>query len=554
MMRPGAIADRLLAWAAAGLLVYWAIYVAVAPVVNGDAHGYNLGRLLVAEQHGLFDNPFWTNINQIVFPWSFDAVHYPFLKLGIFENLPSFLCFLGLLCVAVLMLRRRAAAALWPFAVLALLASPMIILQATTAKNDFPLLFFAVAGTWFLARWIEGDRRWLLPVLAALCAAFAVGTKTTGALLVMGMSIGAVVAAFRNGWRSGLIYFVALPVFLLLFGSVETAVNNQRMFGDWQGDTVFIGWHQHSDGLKGALANAIRYFFNGLAGGLDANFVNSPFSFWLKHRCVDTLHFLGIQGCGLRQYDTPESFYLLVANVDSQTTFGLAGLAAAFASLAALLRFRFRAVWWWLALGGWAYFGAFCLKVGWGPTNLRMLTPAYGLWIVSVVLAVAPWLRDHAGWRRGICTGLLLLALAVPVFASKRSPGAIAEALRDREAMMLAERPDLREELALAARLRKENPDLPAFVVLGFGGWVVPYLLGAHGKWNVVPNPHDLKTLDVADLRKLYPSIESGDILLILSQNSKLTVTGNAQVLGTTSSGVRALRIFLPPAAPKAPQ
>ncbi|MGH8047436.1 MAG: ArnT family glycosyltransferase [Chthoniobacterales bacterium] len=548
MTRAGGIVDRLLAAAAAGLLAYWAVYVAVAPVVNGDAHGYNLGRLLVAERHGLFDNAFWTNVNQIVFPWAFDAVHYPFLKIGLFENLPSFLCFLGLLCAVVLMLRRCGAPGLWPTAVLALLASPMIALQATTAKNDFALLFFAVAGAWFLVQWIEGDRRAFIPIMAALCAAFAVGTKTTGVIFAMGISAGALVAAFRNGWHRGWIYFAAFPVFLLLFGSIETVWNNHLSFGDWQGDTVFMQWHQHSDGLKGALANAIRYFFNGLTSGLDANFVNSSESFWLKHRCVEVLQLLGIQNYGLRQYDSPESFYLLVANVDSQTTFGLVGLLGAGASLVLLARLRFRTVWWWLALTGWAYFGAFCLKVGWGPTNLRMLTPAYGLWIISATIALAPWLRDHAGWRRGLTAAFLLMALAVPMFASKRSPQAIAEALHDRDAMMLAERPSLREELALADRVRRENPDLPAFVVLGFNGWVVPYLQGAHGKWEPVPNPNDLKQLDIAGLRKLYPALQPGrEILLILSQNTKLDIIGKSQVLGTTTDGVRALRVTIPP-------
>jgi hypothetical protein len=547
MTRAGCIVDRLLAVIAAGLLAYWALYVAVAPVVNGDAHGYNLGRLLVAEHHGLFGNSYWTNVNQIVFPWAFDAVHYPFLKLGFLENLPSFLCFLGLLCVVALLLRRYDAGGMWPIAVLAMLASPMLILQATTTKNDFALLFFAVAGAWFVMRWIEGDKRLWPPLMAALCAAFAVGTKTTGILMAAGISVGAVVACFRNGWRGGWIYFVALPVFMLLLGSVETAVNNIQIFGDWQGETKFMAWHQHSDGLKGALANTIRYFFNGLASGLDANFVGSDASFWLKHRCIEALHLLGIEKYGLRQYDTPDTFYILVTNVDSQTTFGLAGLLAALTSLALLLRFRFRTVWWWLALFGWAYFGAFCIKVGWGNTNLRMLTPAYGLWTVAVVLALAPWLRDHAGWRRGLAIGLAVLAFGVPAFASKRSPQAIAEAVRDRDTMMLAERPDLREELALANRLRRENPDLPAFVVLGFGGWVVPYLQGSHGEWNPVPNLWGAPQLDVAEVRKLYPKLKpGGEILLVLSQNSKLNVAGDAQVLGTTSTGIRALRIAIP--------
>jgi hypothetical protein len=548
MNRAGVLVDRVIAWAAAGLLVYWALYVAVAPVVTGDAHGYNLGRLLVAERRGLFDNPLWTNVNQIVFPWTFDAVHYPFLKLGHFENLPSFLCFAGLLAVVVLLLRRVGAASAWPIAALALLASPMLILQATTTKNDFPILFLAAAGAWFLIRWLEGDRRWFLPVMAALCGALALGTKSTGALLVVGISLGAVVAAVRCGWRGGVVYFAALPVFLLLFGSIETGVNNLRMYGDWRGEPGFIEWHKHSDGLRGGLANAVRYFFNGLSSGLDADWVRQPIGAQVWTACLFVLQSLGLDRVGFRKFEPPEGFYFMVSNVDSQSTFGLVGFVAAFASLALLVRFRFRAAWWWIALVGWAYFGAFCLKVGWGATNLRMLTPAYGLWIVAVIVAVAPWLCAHPGWRRATAIVLFAAAMAVPAFASKRSPRAIVDAVRDREAMMLAERPDLREELALADRVRREHPGLPTFVVLGAGDWVVPYLLGAHGDWRLVPNPNGLATIDPATLRRFHPDIPAGDILLLLSQARKVDFLGHAQELGATPGGGVALKVSMPPA------
>lgn len=547
MSRWGAIADRLLAWAAAGLLGYWALYVAVAPVVTGDAHGYNLARLLVAERHGLFDNPYWTNINQIVFPWTFDAVHYPFLKLGVLENAPSFLCFAGLLCVVVLFLRREGAGRLWPLAALAFLASPMLILQGTTTKNDFPLLFLAAAGAWFVSQWLSGDRRWWLPVVAALCAGFAVGTKTTGILLVAGLTIAALYASWKNGWRGFAIYCAALVVSLGLFGSVETAINNSRTFGDWKGETGFIEWHQHSDGIMGGAANAVRYFFNGLPDGLDPNFMASPASVMLKDACLSVLHALGLERVGFRKFEPPESFYILVSNVDSQTTFGLAGLVAALASLALLAGFRFRRVWWWLALGGWVFFGAFCMKVGWGNTNLRMLTPAYGLWISAVALALAPWLRDHAGWRRTLGVALLTMAVCVPMFANGRSPAAIAEALQDREGMMLSERPGLREELQLADRVRRDNPELPALVVLGAKDWVVPYLQGSHGKWNPVPNPWGLRTLDAVDLRKLYPWLPAGDVLLVVSQNSRLDVEGETHEFGVAPNGARVLRVTVPP-------
>jgi len=60
---------------------------------------YNLGRLLIAEKPGFWKNPHWFSERQVIFPWAFDAVHYPFVKLGFGEAVPSFLCLVGLLII-----------------------------------------------------------------------------------------------------------------------------------------------------------------------------------------------------------------------------------------------------------------------------------------------------------------------------------------------------------------------------------------------------------------------------------------------------------------------
>ena len=79
------------------LAAYWAVFVLVTPVTVYDSHTYNLARLMLAEHGGMFADGIWNTQRQVIFPWSFDAIHYPFLKLvrGFGVALPSFMCMVG---------------------------------------------------------------------------------------------------------------------------------------------------------------------------------------------------------------------------------------------------------------------------------------------------------------------------------------------------------------------------------------------------------------------------------------------------------------------------
>ena len=104
--RNGPVSTALWILLAAALL-YWAACAVLLPVTTWDSQVYNLGRLLIAEKAGFWSNPHWFSERQVIFPWAFDAVHYPFVKLGFGEAIPSFLCFIGLLIVVYKILRDR---------------------------------------------------------------------------------------------------------------------------------------------------------------------------------------------------------------------------------------------------------------------------------------------------------------------------------------------------------------------------------------------------------------------------------------------------------------
>ena len=82
----------------------------------------------------------WNSVREVTYPWTFDAVHYPFLKTGWGFGIPSLLALLGLLVIISQLITPRFGqqAALW--SILTLLSMPTLMLQATTTKNDLVLV------------------------------------------------------------------------------------------------------------------------------------------------------------------------------------------------------------------------------------------------------------------------------------------------------------------------------------------------------------------------------------------------------------------------------
>lgn len=133
--------ERAVKWAVILLVGYWAVYALVVPVTIWDAHVYNVARLLIARDGGLFGNAAWSIVQQDEYPWGFDAVHYPFVLLGFGYALPSFFCLIGVLVIVFQLVRKsRGEKAAW-WCCLALLSLPDLVYQATSTKTDIPLLF-----------------------------------------------------------------------------------------------------------------------------------------------------------------------------------------------------------------------------------------------------------------------------------------------------------------------------------------------------------------------------------------------------------------------------
>src|SRR5271167_1363084 len=135
------VAGRLLMGSILLALCYWGVFSVVSPVTNYDAQVYNLARLAIAERAGFWQTSAWNNDRQVFFPWAFDAVHYPLMKLGRGAALPRFFCFLGALYIVYRLVADSWSRDVARWCAAALLAMPTVMFQASTTKNDIIILF-----------------------------------------------------------------------------------------------------------------------------------------------------------------------------------------------------------------------------------------------------------------------------------------------------------------------------------------------------------------------------------------------------------------------------
>lgn len=104
----------------------------------------------------------------------------------------------------------------------AMLAMPIMVAQATSAQNDLIVGFFAAGAALFLLRGLRGDNAAYIP--AAIAAGLAVGTKSTGPLIITALGIAALVYC-GSDWRKLVRPAVLLLVGILLLGSFNYVQN-----------------------------------------------------------------------------------------------------------------------------------------------------------------------------------------------------------------------------------------------------------------------------------------------------------------------------------------
>lgn len=456
-------------------LAYWGLFAAVAPVVTIDAQMYNLARLELALRDGFFNNGQFTSVFQVIFPWTFDAVHLPFLLLGWGYALPSFLCLVGTGFIVFTLVRARFGPDAGWTGVASLLALPCLVYQGAGTKNDLVILF--TGAVWVYARWRwrrEGGGHHVAWMVLAL--GFMAGAKTTG-LLYGGILALWTLAEVRGHRRLLGPTAAGLLAAGLLFGSVETYVESARIYGHPLGPPQLLRRLANPDGLRGTLANFTRHVAGGIYVG-PTDFgpgQDAPNRLAAAERGL--LDRAGLTDAGIDPRFRDRLLFHHQSGLEELSGFGPVGTLALGVMLLAGFWWRPSAVWWQLAAAALLGLILVSATVAYNSWINRYLVAWYALGTVALVCAL--WEKESPG-RRAVRRAYLLLVAAMvvagPLLSFNRHPAALLAAVRDREALETSAYPVVGELRNCLRHFVRAAPAARIFLVVHDESVVLPLL------------------------------------------------------------------------------
>jgi hypothetical protein len=411
---------------------YWAVYALVAPVTNIDSQMYNVARITLALKGGLFGNPFFTSAFQVMWPWTFDSLYLPFLVMGFGYAIPSFCSLAGTLYVAFKMTRARFGTdAAWA-AVTGLMALTCLVYQGTSTKNDIPILFAGAVWLYARQRWKTEQRGvhifWML-----LALGFMAGAKTTGAAYALILGILTICELWGNraiALRATLGLFCSF----VLFGSIETYIESQRVFGHVMGPPEIVGQLRNQDGIRGGAANLSRYVMGSIYLGPTTLRPAASTASTLAGAERDFLAVAALTDAGTDPRFGDRALFFYQTGFEELSGFGPIGTIAVVTILLAALRWRPRSTWWQLALGSAAGLVLVSMSVAYNPWTNRYLITWYALATVATVCLL--WDRDTP--MRKVSRWIFLCvaiagAVMAPYESFNRGPESILASIADRD-------------------------------------------------------------------------------------------------------------------------
>ncbi len=466
--------DLFVRWFVSLLVIYWFIFSLLAPVTVIDSQTYNLARLVIAERNGLFGNILWTSERQIIFPWSFDSIHLPFLWLGWGYALPSFACLLGTAWIIFQFLNSIAGSRIAWLAVLALFAMPTVIFQATSTKNDMGLVFVAVFAVYSLFQFREQlNPKWL--ILSALSVGFLPGIKSSGLPLAVFISL-ATFWLLRGRYQLFLGWVVAATLSFCLLGSLETYINNTNIYGNPLGEPAFLLQNANSDGLFGTVANTIRYIFGLINIGWHPSELEPSWQLSLEAACRSLLKALQLTDIGYRSGFSDQKMKLFKLGWEAATDFGPLGTVAMIISALRVLVFRKKEPACWVALAGWILLIVTAATIAWMPWNMRFLMLPLIFFVMASLMTLSKMIDRRPWVFAGTVFFILYGAIVYPLYSFNKSPIDLVNAVQKREAAALKERSSMQEVFDAVRKYHTDSPATPWLLHAGSDSCVLGLL------------------------------------------------------------------------------
>jgi hypothetical protein len=512
--------NQWLKWMIGFLLLYWGVLAVILPVNNWDSHTYNLARLAVIEKMGFWQGCAWNSIRQSAFPWVFDAVHFPFLKLGWGTALPSYISFLGLTIIGFNLVAERFGKGSAYLALLILLTMPTLMMQATTTKNDLVVVYcFAV---WFYAivRYQRTAYRACL-FWCALSLSFASGCKTSAIPICIILFTVSLIRIITN--KKALFCFLLFTAFLLpLFCSLETYCLNWFLYHHPLGPSSFISRHSNSDGFLGAAANVIRYYIGNISFGIPDFKKDLHLTSISEQICRIILHFLHLKNVGYSADVNDQNLQFLRNGWDSGSDFGVfASLAMIYCSFRCL-RPCMRNPIWILSIVGFIQLGINAWFIAWMPWNTRFLCGSFIAFTVAGSIAFSRYSVKHPLIFRSTSVFIALAAIANPIQCRDRNPISIAKSITHRSEIAFDQRRVVLPVYYEVIELKNAGATKWSLVA-GSDSWVLPFLEIPNIQWNSTPNWDQIQASDskcrsygdryVLVLNRSLPDMKSYDLV-----------------------------------------
>jgi len=461
-------------------LIYWAICAVVSPVTTWDSQVYNLGRLAIADIGGFWSNRCWFSERQVIFPWVFDAVHYPFVKAGLCESIPSFLTLIGLLIIVYKLTREWYSESFALWSCLSLISMPTLIYQATSTKNDFVMVFLVACWFYALHRYQRERSVWLL-VASGLSLGFLGGSKTSG-LFFCAILLFLTLFVLRRHINAFKWFVASFAVSIILFGSVETYALSDIRYGDPFGPPAFVRMHSNRDGIRGAIANFARYYIGSFSCGIYTGFLQQSFCVNLENSARLVLNAAGLANAGYRSDFNDGNLKFEKTGGDDGSDYGIFGWVAFTTSLVipffAPRKSRSRS----FAIAGLASLGLICVTVGWMPWNARFLLLPFALFAIATMIFAFHDIVAKS-FRRFLQILILFQIAVTPIISWARKPTDLLRSIFNREELVFSERPTLLPVYHALESLTVLRPRI--YLMAGPEAWVLEFLKMRNIDWKL---------------------------------------------------------------------
>lgn len=517
---------------------YWLAYAAVTPVTVTDGHLYNQARLYVIRQQGLFSPWLPAQWMQLAFPWTFDAVHWPFVLAGAGVALPSFACLAGVLAVVFRAVRRDYGADTAWRSVLALLALPTLVYQGTSTKNDIAVVFAAFAWWHAMRRWLAAGRPLHL-VASAMAIAFAAGSKTSGLALAPPLTL-ASLWWLRRRRRALAAWLLCGLLSAIALGSIETYAASLRAFGHPLGPRGLESL-ANRDGVAGAAANLIRHLLGNIDPGIDRlPGIGRHAQLRLEPLCRTLLEAAGLRGKGHASGSSDARLDFAKTGHEAADGFGPLGTLALLAIPWLLATHSPRSGPWKLAAAALVTLAGTSWLTGYGPWQNRFLLLPFTLATLALVLALdRPW-RRHGAVRAAGLALLVFGAVAMPAFSFNRRPQDLWLAVADRDRFTTREAPHLLPVIETVRAYRARCPDAIWVVVPRPGTWELLWYQ-ALGSQAVIAPAGRFTPFTPAELAERHP----GRSVFVLALDPTVTTRPPLEPLASFPSDLPAAPIRL---------